>query len=261
MSLKHIAAAAVATALIAAPTLALSQSARLMTEATVPQAPGARYNPAQSVVKRPDPKRYEREVAALLEVDKTPPAPCPIVFFGSASVAQWKTIKEDMAPDPVIGRGLGMSTFEDWAVYFDKLVASYKPRAIFMYLGENDIVNGLTPEEALIDFKKILSLKTKTLGATPFYFVSIRNTPARLKWAVDQQKFNDLVLALSKQRSDLHYIDITHDNWVDGKLFGTLKEDDSDRSGMHVSPQGRADWNRVIKPFIDKEAARKNVCQ
>lgn len=261
MSLKHITAAALATALIVAPDLALGQSAPQMTEARVPREPGARFDPAQSAVKRPDPQRYEHQVATLLEVDKTPPAPCPILFFGSASVAQWKTIKEDTAPDPVVGRGLGMSTFQDWGVYFDKLVLSYKPRAIFMYLGENDIVNGLTPEEALVDFKKILAMKTKALGATPFYFVSIRNTPARLKWAVQQQKFNDLVLALSKQRSDLHYIDITHDNWVDGKLFGKLKEDASDASGMHVSPQARADWNRVIKPFIDKEAARENVCR
>ena len=72
---------------------------------------------------RPDPKRYDRQVQAFLDADKTnPPAACQILFVGSASISGWRTIKEDLAPNPVFARGLGASTVADQLYYFDKIV-------------------------------------------------------------------------------------------------------------------------------------------
>ncbi len=223
-------------------------------------APGA-LNPRAAAEKRPSPTRYERQVARYLEADKlAPPAACTILFIGSASISGWTTVKEDLAPAPVVARGLGASTIADQIFYFDKLVAPYKPRAIFLYATENDVVNGLTPEEVLGDLKKFMDLKTKVLRDTPVYFISAKASPARLKWAVDQQKANELALGLSKQRSDLHYIDVMHGAWVDGKLFGTLK-DAYIEDGIHLNTEGRSEWTGTIKPFVDREAARKDACR
>jgi hypothetical protein len=248
---KRISAVILSAAVFTIPEFAFGQSGT--TRGTL--------NPRAAAEKRPSPTRYEKQVAAYLEADKhAPPAACTILFIGSASISGWTTIKEDLAPAPVFARGLGASTVADQIFYFDKLVAPYKPRAIFMYATENDIVNGLTPDEALGDLKKFMDLKSKVLGTTPVYFISAKASPARLKWAVEQQKANELALGLSKERSDLHYIDVAHGAWVDGKLFGKLK-DAYIEDGIHLNTDGRSEWTRTVKPFVDKEAARKDACK
>lgn len=248
---KRISAVILTAAVFTIPAFAVGQSRT---------TPGA-LNPRAAAEKRPSPQRYEKQVAAYLEADKqAPPAACAILFIGSASISGWRTIKEDLAPAPVFARGLGASTVADQIFYFDTLVAPYKPRAIFLYATENDIVNGLTPEEALGDLKRFMDLKTKGLGDTPVYFISAKASPARLKWAVDQQKANELALGLSRARSDLHYIDVAHGAWVDGKLFGRLK-DAYIEDGIHLNTDGRSEWTATIKPYVDKEAARRDACQ
>ncbi len=255
MFAKRIGVAAVAAAIGLAPTVSMSQPEPRA-------APGVTYSTNAGIAdqKRPDPHRFDKRVDAYLEADKQQmPAPCGILFIGSASIVAWKTIAADMAPDPVIARGLGGSTAEDEIFFFDKIVAPYHPRAIFIYVGENDIVNGLTPQEALADFKKFMDLKTKELGATPVYFIPAKASPARLKFSRDQQAANELVEAYAKSRKDLHYIDAAHDAWEGGKLFGTLKPVYV-QDGIHMNADGYAGWTRIIKPYVDKEAARTNAC-
>src|SRR5262245_52476936 len=94
---KRMSAALVAAGLFAVPALVLGQS---------------------GTEKRPDPKRYDRQVQAFLDADKKdPPAACQILFVGSASISGWRTIKEDLAPNPVFARGLGASTVADQLYY------------------------------------------------------------------------------------------------------------------------------------------------
>jgi lysophospholipase L1-like esterase len=253
MSSKRIAAAALAAMVGLAPMAAFGQPRA---------APGVTYatNPGIADQKRPDPHRFDARVNAYLEADRQQaPAPCGILFIGSASIVAWKSLKTDMAPAPVLGRGLGGSTAEDQIFFFDKIVAPYRPRAIFIYVGENDVVNGLTPREALADFKKFMDLKTKVLGATPVYFIPAKASPARLAFARNEQAANELVEAYAKGRKDLHYIDAAHDAWEDGKLFGTLKPVYVP-DGIHMNADGYAGWTRIIKPYVDKEAARPSAC-
>lgn len=256
MSPKPIAAAVLAAMIGLAPSLSMAQSEPRA-------APGVTYstNPGIADQKRPDPHRFDKRVDAYLEADKQQmPAPCGVLFIGSASIVAWKTIAADMAPNPVVSRGLGGSTAEDEIFFFDKIVAPYHPRAIFIYVGENDIVNGLTPQEALADFKKFMDLKTAKLGATPVYFIPAKASPARLKFARDQHAANELVAAYAKSRKDLHYIDVERDSWEGGKLLGTLKPVYV-ADGIHMNADGYADWTRAIKPYVEKETARANACK
>jgi lysophospholipase L1-like esterase len=253
MSSKRFAAAVLAAMVGLAPLTAVGEPRA---------APGVIYatNPGIADQKRPDPHRFDKRVDAYLEADKQQaPAACSVLFIGSASIVAWRSIHEDMAPDPVISRGLGGSTTEDQIFFFDKIVAPYRPRAIFIYVGENDVVNGLTPQEVLVDFKTFMDLKTKELGATPVYFIPAKASPARLAFAKNEQAANDLVEAYAKTRKDLHYIDSAHDAWEGGKILGVLKPVYV-HDGIHMNADGYAGWTRIIKPYVDKEAARKTSC-
>ena len=255
MSSKQIPSVVLAAALILTPALALSQP--------MPRAaPGVTYstNPIAAAQKRPDPERYAKQVGAYLEADKqAPPEPCGILFIGSASIVAWKTLKADMAPDPVFARGLGASTIEDQMYYFDKIVAPYKPRAIFMYASENDVVNGLKAEEVLGDLKQFMDLKTKVLGATPVYLMAAKASPARLASAAEQDRTNRLEQKYAATRKDLIYIDTATGAWEDGKVLGQLKPVYVP-DGIHMNAEGYAGWTQIVKPYVDKETARPNAC-
>lgn len=225
-------------------------------------APGVTYatNAGIAPQKRPDPKRFDPRVAAYLDADaKSPPATCGVLFIGSATIAGWKSLEADMAPYPVIGRGLGGSTVEDEMFYFDKIVTPYRPRAIFIYVGENDVVNGLTPDEVLADFKSFMTLKRKQLGTTPVYFISAKASPARLAFARGEQAANELIRTLARTQPDLSYIDISRPMWEGGKLFGTLRPIFRP-DGIHLNDEGYEIITRIIKPYVSKEVARARGC-
>jgi lysophospholipase L1-like esterase len=252
MYLNRLIAAGLASALMLSPSAALAQRA----------APGIAYstNPLPAPEKRPDPQRFDKRVAAYLEADKsTPPAPCGVLFIGSATIAGWKSLETDMAPDHVLGRGLGGSAVADEIYYFDKIVTPYRPRAIFVYVGENDVVNGLAPSEVLADFKSFMTLKRSKLGTVPVYYISAKASPARIGFARQQEAANDLIKGFAAKQKDLHYIDISHAMWENERLFGTLKpiyrED-----GIHLNEEGYGIITRIIKPYVDKESARGDAC-
>jgi lysophospholipase L1-like esterase len=252
MYLKRAATVALAAAIALSSSAALSQRA----------APGVTYSTNAGIApqKRPDPRRFDPRVAAYLDADaKAPPAKCGILFIGSATVAVWKSLEADMAPAPVIGRGLGGSTVADEMFYFDKIVAPYQPRAIFIYVGENDVVNGLTPAEVLTDFKSFMALKRKELGTIPVYFISAKASPARLAFARNEQAANDLIQRFARTQPDLRYIDVSRPMWEGGHLFGTLRPIYRP-DGIHLSAEGYDIITRIIKPLVDKEAARAATC-
>lgn len=252
MDLKRTAIVALAAAVALTPAAAWAQRA----------APGVTYSTNAGIApqKRPDPQRFDKYVAAYLDADaKAPPAKCGVLFIGSATVAGWRSLATDMAPAPVIGRGLGGSTVADEMFYFDRIVTPYRPRAIFVYVGENDVVNGLTPAEVLTDFKSFMTMKRGALGATPVYFISAKASPARLSFARNQQAASELIRKLARTQPDLHYIDISHAMWEKGRLFGTLRPIYR-QDGIHLNDEGYGIITRIIKPLVDKEAARAANC-
>jgi lysophospholipase L1-like esterase len=249
MPSKQIASAILAAVLLLTPAVAVGEPHA---------APGVVYslNPIISPQKRPAPGRFAQRVAAYLQADKaSPPPACGIVFVGSASIVGWKTLKADMAPATVLARGLGDSTIEDQIFFFDQLVAPYRPRAIFLYAGENDIVNGLEPKDVLEDLKTFMAVKRKALGSTPVYYIAAKASPARLQFAQKQQMANELAERLARKEPDLHYVDVAHAMWEGGHVLGTLKPIYV-RDGIHMTPEGYAAWTRIIKPYVEKEAVR-----
>lgn len=90
-----------------------------------------------------------------------------MLFVGSSSIAMWKTLAEDIAPLPVINRGIRGAQVEDVNRWFDRMVAPYRARAIVFYAGENDIAAGKSVDGVLADFDTFMQRKTAAMGQTP----------------------------------------------------------------------------------------------
>ena len=92
-----------------------------------------------------DPTRFEQQIQAFETTDQQAfPPQNAIVCTGSSSMRGWHdTIADDLAPLTVIPRGFGGSNMNDALHYADRIALAYKPRAIVVYEGDNDIAQGI----------------------------------------------------------------------------------------------------------------------
>lgn len=199
------------------------------------------------------------EVDRFVEADRAaPPAPCQVLFVGSSSIVKWReTLDADMAPMPVINRGFGGSHIEYVNHWFDEIVAPYKPRAIVFYAGENDIDAGKSVARVVADFDEFMVRKTKALGKTPVYFISLKPSKLRFAQFPLQSQVNDAVRARAARRSDLHYIDVVGPMIESGKPKNIFGPD-----GLHMTREGYVIWTRIVRAaLLPKTEAEGRVCR
>jgi hypothetical protein len=199
------------------------------------------------------------EVDRFVTADRAaPPAPCQVLFVGSSSIVKWKdTLAEDMAPMPAINRGFGGSHIEHVNRWFDEIVAPYHPRAIVFYAGENDIAAGKSVDRVVADFEEFMLRKTKALGSTPVYFISLKPSKLRFMQLPLQSQVNDAIRERAAGRPDLHYIDVAGPMLLNDKPREIFVSD-----GLHMTRAGYLIWTRIVRAALlpSTEAESRN-CQ
>ncbi|QIK77666.1 hypothetical protein G7077_00770 [Sphingomonas piscis] len=198
---------------------------------------------------------FASEIAAFTKADRSAPAPrCATLFVGSSSIRLWQTLAFDMAPYPVVNRGFGGSTIADVNLYFDQVVAPYRPRAIFFYAGENDINAGKSPAQVVSDFAVFLRKKDSRLGRTPVIFISLKPSKARFAQLSRQSSVNAAVRRLAGQRRDLQVVDVASAMLgKDGRPRDIFQDDQ-----LHMTAEGYRIWTRILRPKV--AAAAKRPC-
>ncbi len=197
-----------------------------------------------------DPSRWEDDIAAFEAQDKAEAPPeNALVFVGSSSIRLWSTLKEDMAPMPVIQRGFGGSKLGDAIHFADRIITPYAPRAVVVFSGTNDIA-GDNPKsaEAVFDlYKTFVATVHEQLPGTPIYFIAI--SPAKSRWAHRQivADTNALVAAHAEANEGLFYID-TASALLDED--GESREDLFLEDKLHLNPDGYAVWTSIVRPAL-----------
>jgi lysophospholipase L1-like esterase len=187
------------------------------------------------------------EVERFVEADRVmPPASCQVLFVGSSSIANWKpTLAEDMAPIPVINRGIGDAQIEFENHWFDRIVAPYRPRAIVFYAGENDLNFGKPVQQVIADFDTFMELKQKTLGQTPVYFISVKPSKRRYAQFPLQSEVNAAIRRRAAERNDLHFIDVVPLMLNGGRPKDIFLPDD-----LHMSRSGYLLWTQAVRAVL-----------
>ncbi|HTP07511.1 MAG TPA: GDSL-type esterase/lipase family protein [Anaerolineae bacterium] len=197
-----------------------------------------------------DPAVWEPYIQRFEAADRLQPPPTDvIVFTGSSSITFWSTLAQDMAPLPVINRGFGGSHLNDVVHYAPRLVVAYRPRAVVLFAGTNDIAGSKpkTAQEVFDGYRAFVDVVQAALPATPIYYISITPTPSRWKlWPIVQEA-NRLIGDYTQTDPQLHLIDLTDvilgsDGKPDRSLFRL------DR--LHPNPKGYAVWTAKIKPIL-----------
>jgi hypothetical protein len=91
------------------------------------------------------PAEWVAEIERLTAGDGAQPPAGGVVFVGSSSIRLWSTLAEDFPGVPIINRGFGGSELPDSVHFADRIVMPYRPRAVVLYAGQNDLWAGKSP--------------------------------------------------------------------------------------------------------------------
>jgi lysophospholipase L1-like esterase len=195
---------------------------------------------------------WEPAIRDFEEQDKIhPPKPGSIVFAGSSSFRFWDTLVTDMKPLEVINRGFGGSEFSDLDRYATRIVVAYRPRAVVVYEGDNDLAEGSskTPEMVAADFRKFVQIVHGALPDTWIYILSIK--PSKLRWNQwpQMKAANKLMQDYAATQERVQYIDIATPMF---DANGNLPRDLFKFDGLHPTAKLYAMWTAIIKPILLK---------
>lgn len=191
---------------------------------------------------------FREEILRFEELDRqNPPPACPVLFVGSSSIRMWTSLTADMAPLPVLNRGFGGSSIRHVNDYFDRVVARYRPRAIVLYAGDNDIDSGAAPPEVVAEFQRFLRLKRQSLGAVPVFYIAVKPSHARLAQLDRQSQVNSAVRAIAGRRADVEFIDI-----VPAMMSGRRPRDLFLEDGLHLAPAGYTIWRDKVADALKR---------
>lgn len=167
-----------------------------------------------------------------------------VVFYGSSSVRLWETLSEDLAPLNVLNLGFGGSSFSWCIYYFDRLFSKIKPSYIVIYVGDNDLANGIPPEKVLKKFKVLSKLIRVSFPNVPMDFITIKPSPIRTYLLPEIRLTNDLIRKELKGINKAELINV-FDSMLNEKSVARPELYGEDQ--LHMNAEGYKIWKGVVR--------------
>ncbi len=195
-------------------------------------------------------QEWESSIRAFERQDKIHPvSPGVIVFTGSSSIAYWSSLVSDMKPLAVINRGFGGSEYTDINHYADRIVIAYRPVAVVVYAGDNDLASPgrKSPQSVAQDVQRFVQIVHAKLPETWIFVLSIK--PSILRWNVwpQMKEANELIRDFLRTQDHAAFIDVASP-MLDQR--GRLSNDLFIADGLHPSAKCYALWTSLIKPIL-----------
>jgi len=197
----------------------------------------------------PDPARFENAIRQFEKQDAISPAPAgAILCTGSSSMRKWHAkIQQDLAPLPVIARGFGGSNMNDLLTFADRVVIAYRPRAVVIYEGDNDIAQGVSPAAVRDKFVALVAKIHAALPKARIYCLAVKPSIARWKLWPKMQQTNRLLAAECGRDKRLTFVDIASPML---NADGHVKTDIFISDGLHMNRKGYVIWRDTLRPVL-----------
>ncbi|HVM47796.1 MAG TPA: GDSL-type esterase/lipase family protein [Candidatus Acidoferrum sp.] len=197
--------------------------------------------------------RWEREIAAFEQSDHTnAPPKGGLLFIGSSSIRLWSTLARDFPGQPVINRGFGGSQIVDATHFADRIIFPYRPRAIYLRAGSNDIIAGKPPQQVFAEFKEFEAKVHAELPEAVLFYISLNPSPSRWGQADKEKALNEMIEQFARTAPRVKYIDA----WSvslgpDGKPRPELFRADR----LHFNAAGYKLLAERVRPWVGKQGA------
>lgn len=195
------------------------------------------------------PEQWTKAIDELTRNDHDqPPAPGGVVFVGSSSIVMWKDLAKDFPDFEVIKRGFGGSELADSVFYADRIVIPYRPRAVVLYAGDNDLAAGKSPETVISDFHAFVD---KVHGALPdarIVYIAIKPSPSRWNLRDKITQANRAIADACAHEPYLRFVDIyTPMLGSNGEPRPELFREDK----LHMNEKGYALWRPLVAAQLE----------
>jgi len=202
------------------------------------------------VARAADFERWEKEIAAYEQADRTSPPPKGgLLFIGSSTIRLWKTLANDFPQHQVINRGFGGSQITDSTHFAERIIFRYAPRMILLRAGGNDIHAGKSPELVFSDFRAFVMKVREKLPDTEIAYLALSPSIARWDEKEKGQALNRMVLEYTRHIPGLKYIESDSISLgPDGKPRPELFVADR----LHFSPEGYKLLTASVRPHLPK---------
>lgn len=195
---------------------------------------------------------WEKTIQAFEEQDaENPPEKGGILFVGSSSIRAWKTDRDFPELD-IVNRGFGGSQTSDVLYFMDRIVFPYEPRLIVVYVGDNDFAYGKSVERVWTDTTTFIETVHERLPETRIVYVAIKPSLARWNLVEKMRALNAKVQERAETDPLLDYLDI--DTPMIGE-DGRPRPELFIKDGLHMSEEGYALWNDLVRPYLVKPDA------
>ena len=194
--------------------------------------------------------RWEKEIAAYEQSDRTQPPPRgALLFIGSSTIRLWKTLAQDFPEHRVINRGFGGSQIVDATHFAERIIFPCEPRMIFLRAGGNDLWAGKSPEQVFAEFKEFVTKVHAKLPETEIAFISLCPSVARWQQADKEKALNSLVQEYVRQSPRVKYIEtysmsLGPDGQPRAELFVADK--------LHFNAEGYKLLAELVRPHLPK---------
>ena len=203
----------------------------------------------------PSPERFEKHIQRFESADRELPPPTDaILCVGSSSMRGWhETIRNDLAPLTLIPRGFGGSNMNDVLHYADRVVLPYKPRAIVLYEGDNDIAQRIAPGKVADTFRAFVTKVQEVFPDCRIYFLSIK--PSIRRWSLwpRMKEANSLINAECTRDKRLTFVDVAS-GMLDDE--GNPRKEIFKEDNLHMMRGGYEIWRDALRPILLKGELR-----
>jgi lysophospholipase L1-like esterase len=199
----------------------------------------------------PDPLRYTETVEEIsshgfdFDSNKT-----TVVFTGSSSIKMWGDLEERFSSFNIVNAGFGGSHMNELLYWSDKLITKFRPDAVFIYEGDNDIAEGKSPELVISQTVELISNLKSSLTDTRYYLISVKPSPSRWQFKSEYETLNQRFKELASLSPEIEYVDV----WTpmltpDGSM---VQQDIFLEDDLHMNNAGYDIWEAAIRPHIEQ---------
>ena len=194
-----------------------------------------------------DTLKWETLVANKLKQESPPPG--SVLCIGSSHMALWKTIQTDLAPLHVHNYGIEGSRMSHAAKLFvPKFVIPFKPRAVLLYEGSNDLAADKSPGEVLAQFRLVHEQIHEALPETRLYVLGlVPNTGKRFERWDAIRDTNNLLRKECEENPWIKFIDTTTPLMTPK---GLPRPECFIPGNIHMTEAGYEAWTSVVAPAV-----------
>ncbi|MDO7834257.1 GDSL-type esterase/lipase family protein [Sphingobium sp. HBC34] len=191
---------------------------------------------------------FSNEIAAFARANSAgAPVRDATLFLGSSSIRLWD-IAGSFRDIDTVNRGFGGATTAHVLHYYKRLLPPLPPRAIILYVGENDLAAGVTPQAVTRDLLTLIGKLRADYPRAAIACLSLKPSPMRWTLSPKMAEVNAAIAGRARKEG-FAYLDVgsallAPDGLPDASLFRP--------DGLHMNGRGYQRWTALVDAWLDR---------